>query len=250
MMDKLAEIIARPHFAAISLDVFDTVLYRNTKPEILRFSEIACKQAEALNSKGVNVRPVELFFARLTCTPIAYRTAHMNRFQREARFRDICRLILRSLDLDEDLANVLERVELEYELRNLYRNRGLVGLFTSEALNGRRLFFLSDMYLSEENIRLLLGKLVPELAFSRGYVSSTNSLTKAGGGLFDYLREQELLRPHQVLHIGDNYRSDFICARDKGFKAFHLPRHPLFYFMRDLREKKARFILKKKGFLL
>ena len=51
------------------------------------------------------------------------------------------------------------------------------------------------------------------------YVSSEYALTKRTGKLFKKVLELESVSPNEVLHIGDNLRSDVIRPRLIGMKS-------------------------------
>lgn len=232
--------VVDPRTRVVTFDVFDTVLLRNTKPERWRFLEAAREVSGELRRHDIAVSSKEIFHARVLCHHIAYRVAPMNRYQREGSFRDVCALMARALGIESaDGARLIEEAELRYEAENLRPNHKLIELLTAARQQGKRVFFLSDMYLSEAQIRFLLQRKAPALEFDGGYASSEFSLSKHAGGLFDVFCEREGIAPHELVHIGDNAHSDVAVPRSKGWSAVHVPRSRGFDLIRAARTRYA-----------
>ena len=53
----------------------------------------------------------------------------------------------------------------------------------------------------------------------RVFVSNEVGLTKATGNLYQYVKSELNVKPKEILHIGDNFWSDYKNAEDKGFRA-------------------------------
>ncbi|MCR5294934.1 MAG: hypothetical protein K6E30_07160, partial [Lachnospiraceae bacterium] len=87
---------------------------------------------------------------------------------------------------------------------------------------GKRVFFISDIYLPEAFMTELLSAF--GLQDCDGlYVSSRFRLTKRTGRLFAELRRREQIRPGSWIHIGDSFESDFRIPRKMKIKAIHIP---------------------------
>jgi FMN phosphatase YigB (HAD superfamily) len=84
---------------------------------------------------------------------------------------------------------------------------------------GRRIIFISDMYLPAPIIRLMLLNHGLARPADPVYVSGDIGLTKASGHLFEYVLAQEQLHPAQLHHHGDNPRSDVLAAHRLGIRA-------------------------------
>ena len=221
--NKIIKIVSSTEVKAITVDVFDTILLRNTKSELQRYFEIAQLQQALLKQEGVNACRDSMFHARLISTNIAYRTAPLNRHERDARIEKIFELMCESLSIDIKYIEKFIDVELEYERNNIELNRNLVDML-SHIGNKRKIYLLSDTYLAEKYIRHLLNFKEARLAYNGIYASCEYSLTKCGGGLFDLFCEREGVSPCAILHIGDNYHSDVQVPRRRGMAAVYLPR--------------------------
>ena len=88
---------------------------------------------------------------------------------------------------------------------------------------GCRIVLLSDMYLPESVILALLRDHGYEAEFDL-YLSNKLRQSKSQGALYTTLISQLHCRPSQIVHIGDNYHSDYKMARKAGLQAVHLPK--------------------------
>lgn len=226
--------------AVITVDVFDTMLLRNWKPEVYRFWEVAARQEYVLRSLNDAPTRRELFASRLIWHPVAYRIASSYCYERDPRVEDIFQMISTDLRLSAqpDNRDALLRVEMDYELDNLEANAPLLTALT--ALKSQRpdlrYFYLSDMYLGASHIESLLKDKGAQKVFDGGYVSSDHRCTKSGGGLYQLFLEREKLSPAQVLHVGDNPTSDVSSPRRQGIRSVLLQRPKSLRVCRNLVE--------------
>ena len=87
---------------------------------------------------------------------------------------------------------------------------------------GKRVYFISDMYLPPEQIAAMLSQCGYE-TFDGGFVSCSYGVQKRSGALFRRFLHETGLKPRQVLFIGDSWRADVLGAAFAGIYAWHLP---------------------------
>lgn len=87
----------------------------------------------------------------------------------------------------------------------------------------KKVYITSDMYLSEELIRKILTK-CGICKYEKLYLSSKYKKTKRTGNLFECLLEQEMIKPKELVHIGDSVHSDGEIPKKKGIKTITIPR--------------------------
>ena len=75
------------------------------------------------------------------------------------------------------------------------------------------------MYLKTDTVRLILTKCGYDITDIPVYVSSEYALTKRTGKLFKKVLEIEGVKANEVLHIGDNLRSDWFRPKLIGMKS-------------------------------
>ncbi|MFR9566892.1 MAG: hypothetical protein SNH13_06515, partial [Rikenellaceae bacterium] len=107
--------------------------------------------------------------------------------------------------------------EKSVEWENLTANTSLKECVKRCRREGAEICYISDMYLDEAFLRMVLSR---EGIIDEGekiYVSSQYKATKASGKLYDVVRCE--LSPTAWTHYGDNSHSDIKMARRRGIKA-------------------------------
>ena len=112
-----------------------------------------------------------------------------------------------------------EKDEINAELKVCKANKPALAFFNKVKESGKRIIIISDMYLSCSTISTLLQNCGYNLDGVNVYVSSEYALTKRSGNLFKKVLELEGVKANEVLHIGDNLRSDVIRPRLIGMKS-------------------------------
>ncbi|OJH40410.1 HAD family hydrolase [Cystobacter ferrugineus] len=120
------------------------------------------------------------------------------------------------------LAVQLCALELEMEKLALRPAPGIRELLSELKARGKRLIFISDMYLSEPLLRDLLRHCGLESLFDAGYVSIDHGMRKATGRLFTRVLELERLRPEQLFFVGDDENSDNVQPRRLGISTLRV----------------------------
>ena len=121
----------------------------------------------------------------------------------------------------EELTRALLDCELEAERKLLKRRWAGWELFQAARAMGKRIVCTSDTYFSPEFVRERLadaGYHVDAL-----YLSSVYGCLKSSGSLFQILLQHEGLPASDVLHIGDNLKSDVAMGQAAGLKIGYLP---------------------------
>lgn len=200
----------------ISLDVFDTLLFRRSARPADVFEAAAAKAIE----RGIMRRPT---------TPAEYRTMRIaaERLAREREesgsgevpLEQIYELLPASLG---DRNELLE-LELEAERESCFVNPNVASLIRYCRSRNIRIALLSDMYLSSVQLVSILtaGGLEAEL-LDAVFVSSEAGCGKRSGELFDVLlRRFPDIRADRIVHIGDNETADVLGAAKRGIESIH-----------------------------
>ncbi|MCL2360840.1 MAG: hypothetical protein FWC73_03375 [Defluviitaleaceae bacterium] len=119
----------------------------------------------------------------------------------------------------------LAQLEMDIEYDLLYPRQSVKCLYDEAIKAGKEVIIASDMYLSIDFISKLLIKNGYD-KHTKIYLSSETRLTKKSGNLFnciinDYRKQG--ISPSEILHIGDNHRSDYKNAIRAGMKAIQIP---------------------------
>jgi len=129
--------------------------------------------------------------------------------------------------LDEDLLFMKEK-EIATEIRLSLANPEIMKIYRNVLQSGKRIVFISDMYLPAGVLDSMLRK--------NGYddytlyVSSEYDLCKYDGSMYQYVLKDLDIEAKRLLHIGDNLHSDLKIPQRMGIKAIRyiLPREQYF----------------------
>jgi predicted HAD superfamily hydrolase len=223
-----------------SVDVFDTLLLRNTKSEFERFNEVSVLFSRHLSDAFAKpVMAGNLFWLRIEAARTAYRMRVKKQGAREANIEEILSLMIRALgeEPSEQLLKELVEIELNYEIDQLAPNEHLVSTLTSVSQSGRRVICVSDMYLGASQIGKLIAAHVDMSIIDKVYSSADLEFGKASGVLYQHVLQAESVTGDELVHCGDNYHSDVVMARHNGIDATHTPREFVWRARRKISHK-------------
>ncbi len=168
-------------------------------------------------------RPGDMFvilekrFNRLYHHPIENFAERRAKAERELRKNGVIDLNLEMIygiidGLSEEEKKKYMELELQAEYDLCYPNQRGVELYRKACAEGKKVIVITDMYLPEELLKRILEKCginnVSEL-----YISGCIGKSKAkGGALFRFVQKTEGVSGREILHIGDNPKSDYLYA--------------------------------------
>lgn len=191
----------------LSLDCFDTLLWRNTQAPRDVFAEIALP--------GGGIEP------RVWAEGVAQRMANSRSGSHEITLTDVYRRLLTNASEDEIAAAVSR--EIEIEARHLFPFKPVVELMRDAKARGLQIILVSDMYLSEAQLRELLLRTAGDEVLGmidRIFMSNEYGMPKSQG-LFVPVLKALGIPGDRVLHVGDNYHADYEGAIRAGIHAVH-----------------------------
>ncbi|MGE4279586.1 MAG: hypothetical protein AB7G62_08365 [Magnetospirillum sp.] len=246
-LGDLRRILAAAPPRLLSIDLFDTLLLRGTRPEFIRFVDVAKFQHQILDA--LSPGPARLLEARLRHTRNAYAVARATPGGGEVRFDAILAEICHQFTLPTTWIERLRQTELDYEIRHLRTNRALMRLIRRWSDDGMAWAVVSDTPLRGDDLSWLMTKLLPELSPPLILSSADVGQTKRDGGLFDHLIRQSGLEPSDILHLGDNPHSDLHMAQVHGLRAAWLPRPRWWRLIHGFRARHSREKLRRAGLI-
>lgn len=191
----------------LSLDCFDTLIWRTTHAPHDVFA--------ALDLPGGGIEP------RQWAEQLARRVAWNRREAIEIGLEEIYATLLPQADADTVRAQAA--AELAHEARYAFAYRPVVELIAEAKRRGLTVAIVSDMYLSEAEIRAHIASAAGAdvvAMIDRVFVSGAHGLGK-NDGLFDIVLAKLGVSGDQVLHLGDNRRADHDSATRHGLHAVH-----------------------------
>lgn len=207
------------NFSVISFDVFDTLIKRNLlNPKDLFFYE----ERILINQYGDKFKD---FGNRRIEAEKAVREKSESY---ECKLTDIYNEIFSKEKYNEksDITpSKCAALEIELERKVCQKNPDVYKVYEYCKKAGKRIIFVSDMYLSASDIRQLLLKSGYEADLRDIYVSNEYDANKRSGELFQKLLRKKGLDPKTILHIGDSYHADYLGPSKACIKAIHIDRY-------------------------
>ncbi len=192
----------------LSLDCFDTLLWRNTHAPRDVFAEI--------DLPGGGIEP------RSWAERNEQRLARVTTGSHEIHLDAVWKRLLVNGD-DAAVAQAIDG-ELAIEARHCFAFAPTVELMRAAKARGLSIIIVSDMYLSESRLRDLLRRSAGEdvlAMIDHVFMSCEHGCSKASG-LFTPVLKAIGARPDQLLHVGDNKAADHDGAFAAGIHAVHL----------------------------
>ena len=222
-----------------SIDVFDTLLFRNYESEYFRFYKISEIIKKTFNIKE-NVESICI--ARIEAARLSYFT-FSGETSKEPDLYYIYKtwFIILGYDFTMEIYFKLLDIELDYESSTLLPNLELID-FLSNRNKDALCIAISDMYLKSDDINSLIKKIAPTLNIDFIYSSSDHNKSKRHGELYDYVLDELALDKKDVIHCGDNYHSDFLMARKHGIDSIYTPRSKIW----KIKNKISHYSMEKK----
>ena len=213
-LQDLRKAIENPRYKVISFDIFDTLVLRPSifPTDLFVVAGRECKQND--------------FFAlvRKNCESLARQKQAVG--EDEILYSDIYDVMKNAYEYSEDEIERLLQAELECEYSLLSARNSAQKLFYLAKKLGKKVIIVSDIYLPYSFISKMLAHCGYE-GYDKLYLSSEYKMTKSTGRLYqtviDDMRKQGV-EAGEILHIGDNERSDVASAKRQGMEAMQIRR--------------------------
>lgn len=121
-------------------------------------------------------------------------------------------------ELSEEDIDFLVKLEQQTEYNCIVPIDKNISELKEHIKNNDKVILISDMYLNETVIRNILINIDEVFKEIPIYVSCDYSMCKSTGRLYAYIHEKMHVEYKDWVHIGDNYKSDFIIPKTLGIK--------------------------------
>lgn len=111
------------------------------------------------------------------------------------------------------------RAEIAVEVGCLYLNREMVVFLRRNKRDGKKIYLISDSFMTHETFALFLNYLGCANVFDGIYVSNDVGCDKHDGRLYSYVLDALQVSPRDVLVIGDNLHLDVEVPEAEGMKS-------------------------------
>lgn len=196
-------------FKYVSFDIYDTLIYRDVDQpkDVFKIIERFCN--------GKNEETIDDFAKLRAEAEIAARSSH----DREITIDDIYEVIARNAK--KSVCETYKKTENAVEIAVSAPNPGMIEVLNWCKEHGKTVLLVSDMYLSRAVIARILEK-NHITNYDKLYLSSEIGKTKCDGALYDFVLKDCGIDAKQIIHIGDNWKSDFIRPAQKRIGAIHV----------------------------
>ena len=126
------------------------------------------------------------------------------------------------LPIEKDAIRAIQQWEQDYEYALCQWNPQLKPVYEYCCQKKKQIIIITDMYLPKICIERILDKL--HIHCDALFISSEERKRKSKGGLFRHVLGTLGLHHSDLLHIGDNWRSDYMIPRTMGIDAVHICR--------------------------
>lgn len=235
-IEKMKKIIKEnSNIQVISADLFDTLLFRTVKYPVDVF-ELAGKRGKACRYIKEHIEPVEYKYVRIEAEKQA-RELNRERYNTsEVTLDEIYRCMPDNVCMPLEM----KKIELDIEKEVCYANSEVLQLLQEQKREGKKIILISDMYLSKQELTALLHSSgIDNKLFDRIFVSSEERVSKAQGKLYSKVLAEMKNLPNEIIHIGDNYTSDILNAKELGIHTFYYDvisnEHEQFFELEELK---------------
>lgn len=212
-MESLRTMIADDLTKAVSFDVFDTILCRPfEKPaDLWKFME-----AEAVHlSNGAAVD-----FGRVRALCEVDTRDRLKESHPEIAIDQIYETMADFYAVPRDLLDPLKQREIEREMAAIRPRPFGRKLFDIARASGKPVYLISDMYLPQNVVEDMLSNAGYAGQYTELFLSSSQGCTKSSGDLFGLVLEKTGLAGKDLVHVGDNVKTDKASAEKKGIRPF------------------------------
>ncbi|NRT73687.1 HAD family hydrolase [Clostridium beijerinckii] len=198
----------------VSFDIFDTLILRMVEKPTDIFRLVQIEYEKKYGPLNFNYEEI-----RIESENEARKIAYNNENRLEIHFDEIFEALINLL-IDKEKIDILKELELNLEKKFCVPNNYMKKLFNECKKMGKKILIVSDMYLDKDIILSLLDK-CGYSGYENLYLSSELMMTKAHGGVYDYIIKELKVNPNDILHIGDNYETDIGNAKKRGIKTYY-----------------------------
>lgn len=212
--ENIKKDICSEEIKTVSFDIFDTLVLR----PFFKPSDIFYLLNGDFNSLLNGTAYVDFH---------KYRTAaeeHLRKesnYSKEVSLDEIYNYIGTVFGLTAEQTAVIKKKEIALEIQFAQVRKTGKELYGLAKHLGKRIIFVSDIYLDKDTVMAILNKLGYEP--DEIYLSSDYLEQKATGRLYPIVLLNENLKGNQIVHIGDNWDSDMTFAQKHGFRTHFMP---------------------------
>lgn len=190
----------------VSFDIFDTLVKRD-----LRTSEEIHNLVELEFFRETGIRIHDYVKRRVK----AEESARKYSGKEEITLEDIFCFLE---EIPDDWKKQIQKLEKELEVKICTPNLRVRSLYEKVIKKGKKVIITSDMYLDQKTVEQILFK-CGYTGYEKLYLSSTYGACKNNASIYRIIERDYIDFKGNILHVGDQVKSDYIMARKEGINA-------------------------------
>lgn len=219
-VEGIKNFLSQDDIKVVSFDIFDTLIVRPFYAAI----DLQMLVAKFAHTLLPDIAEHLLFDCRRKAEEIVREeTRRKNPTWEDVNLDEIYQGFAQMLGLDKIVVERIKQEEIRLELKFCYARKSAKELFEYVKYLGKRIVITSDMYLEFATIQKILHK-NGFVGYEKLFLSSDKRALKMTGSLFDYVIKETGVKPKNIVHIGDNWGVDKICAEQRGLQTVFYPR--------------------------
>ena len=216
-LDILKDKILDENIKIVSFDIFDTLVTRPFLYPTDLFTFLNDEYRKLSNNYAIDFSKI-----REDCE-IQARTEAFNQKKEEVTLDRIYEIIEEEYEIPNPIIKILKQKEIDLEIKFCQKRETAYSLYKLAKYIGKKVICTSDMYLPLDVIKKILEKNCYD-KIEKIYLSCDIMETKSSGNLYEYVINKENINANEMLHIGDNYQSDYEVSKDIGIISSYFPK--------------------------
>ena len=215
--------IHNKQYKNIFFDIFDTIVSRTVQPEYTKkiWANHIVKRCK------LNISMIDLYQKRNRLeASIGEKNANEG-YDWEFCYQDLLTELYQEIETNlslEEFSKIATEIEVEIESNVQKVDDKVLKEIKRAKKEGKKIYCISDMYLSKEMITEIFNNLEILEYFDDIFISCEYLKNKKSGELYSIVLKKLKAKPEECIMIGDNEHSDFTMPKEKGMKAIHLDR--------------------------
>lgn len=225
----MLEIINNKDIKFVLTDIFDTIVSRKVQPEYVK--KIWANQVVKIFK--LKMTAIDVYESRNKIETDLGNENLKKGYDFEITYDSIISKLHKSLGINIPYKIFLEKctkLEVDIESNILVTDTKMLEELKKMGKNGKKIYCVSDMYLSKIMIERIFENLGILSLFTDIFVSSEYLKNKKSGKLYDLVLKKIKALPKQCAMVGDNYVSDYEIPTNKGILSVHLNKNKNYEF--------------------
>lgn len=215
--EKIKKTLLGENVKIVSFDIFDTLVCRDVLfPDmIFDLMEKPFKMCTSAN----------LSFKRMRMDAEQQLRKEWRKFSNKEDFSifNIYNSISKTYGIDKQICDKMCSLECSLEIEHSCVREAVKDLFSLCKYSGKKVILTSDMYLDRNTVEQILTK-CGIVGYDKLFLSSDVGYTKYVGTIYENIVSTMKVSANEIVHIGDNWNSDYCKAKEKGLSPIYYPK--------------------------